>query len=104
MKIIVTGGGEQNGMLLREIARRTEAPLCRIADLGIPSEAFESACVGILVLLYVDQVPANRTSVTRADVPRLLGRLTPGSPQNWQRLLQTCAGSGTSVRPLRSAL
>ncbi len=103
-EIIITGGGQQNGMLLREITRRTEIPLRRISELGIPPESLDPACIATLALLYIDQVPANQTAVTRTDVPRLLGRLTPGSPQNWQRLLQTCAGSSTAVRPLRSAI
>jgi len=103
-EIVVTGGGQQNGMLLREIARMAEAPLVRIPTAQMPGEAIEPACVALLALLHVDQVPGNHTVVTGAEVPRLLGRLTPGAPQNWQRLLQTSAGSSPAMRPLRSAL
>ncbi len=103
-EIVVTGGGQQNGMLLREIGRVTEAPLVRIATLEMPGEALEPACVALLALLHLDQVPGNHTMVTGAEVPRLLGRLTPGAPQNWQRLLQACSGSSPAMRPLRSAL
>ena len=91
-------------MLLREIGRTTEAPLRRPGELGIPDEALGPACVGVLTQFYLDQVPANSTSITGADAPRLLGSLTPGSPQNWQRLLQRTGGSSTAVRPLRSAI
>jgi len=103
-QLIVTGGGQQNGMLLREISRTTRRSLVRISELGLPGEALGPAGIAVLALFYLDQVPANQTSVTGTSVPRLLGRLTPGSPQNWQRLTQILSGSSPAVRPLRSAL
>lgn len=104
-QIVVTGGGRHNGMLLREIAARSpDSPLLQVGDLGIPSEALGPAAVAVLAMFYVDQVPANHTALTGADVPRVLGRMTPGSPRNWQRLLHQMAGSPPAVRPLRSAL
>jgi len=86
-EIVVTGGGQHNGLLLQEIVRTTEAPLVRMGELGFPGDVFGPACVAVLGQFYLDQVPANSPAITQADVPRLLGRLTPGSPQNWQRLL-----------------
>ena len=55
-------------------------------------------------MLYLDSIPANATAITGTETPRILGRLTPGSPQNWQRLLQLYTGSVPVVRPLRSAV
>jgi hypothetical protein len=55
-------------------------------------------------MLHLDQVPANPTSITRTGTPRLLGRLTCGAPQNWQLLLESCAGGSLSLRPLRTAV
>ena len=102
-EIVVTGGGRLNGMLLREIGRTTDLPLIDVAELGFPDGSIESASVALLTLLHVDQVPANQTAVTKTDVPRPLGRLTPGSPQSWQRLLHASSGSSQAKRPLRSA-
>jgi len=103
-EILVTGGGQHNGMLLRETALLAQLPLLRTGELQPPGDAIGPASIAALAMLSVHQVPANQTSVTGAEVPRLLGRLTPGSPQNWQRLLQASAGSSPTVRPLRSAL
>jgi len=103
-EIVVTGGGQQNGMLLREIAHSCQLPLRRIGDLEIPVEAFASAAIAVLALLHLDQVPANPTAITGTGVPRLLGRLTPGSPQSWQQLLRASTGHATKLRPLRSAV
>jgi anhydro-N-acetylmuramic acid kinase len=103
-ELIVTGGGQHNGMLLREIALAAEVPLAPIDENSLNSESLGPACVALLAMLYLDGVPANATATTGAGTPRLLGRLTPGSPQNWQRLLQFYTGSVPLVRPLRSAV
>jgi anhydro-N-acetylmuramic acid kinase len=103
-EIIVTGDGQHNGLLLREIGRLTQLPLARLGDLPFPEEALGPARIGLLAMFYLDQVPANPTAITGADVPRLLGRLTPGSPQNWQQLLLSATGAAPAFRPLRSAV
>jgi len=103
-EIIVTGGGRQNGMRVREISRRIKTPLIHDADLHLPVGALEPACIGVLSLLYMDQIPASHTAISKTETPRLLGRLTPGSPQTWQKLLETCAANSPAVRPLRNAM
>lgn len=103
-ELVVTGGGQHNGMLLHEIGRLTQLPLVRLDDFGIPAESFDAAAVALLAMLHLDQVPTNPTSITKAATPRLLGRLTGGSPQSWQLLLETCANSSSLLRPLRTAV
>jgi anhydro-N-acetylmuramic acid kinase len=104
-QLVLTGGGQQNGMLLRELAALLPGvPMVRATELGIDGETVGPACVGILALFYLDQVPGNLPEVTGTEVARVLGRLTPGSPQSWQRLISTLSGSQPTVRPLRSAI
>jgi anhydro-N-acetylmuramic acid kinase len=104
-QIVVTGGGQQNGMLLRELGVLfPNVPVVRTADLGIDSEALGPACAAILAFFHIDQVPASLPEVTGAEVARVLGSLTPGSPQSWQRLLSAIHGTRPTVRPLRSAI
>jgi len=104
-QIVLTGGGQQNGMLLRELgALFPKVPMVRTTELGIEGEVLAPACAAVLALFHVDQVPANLPDVTGAEVARVLGRLTPRSPQSWQRLLSTMHGSRPMVRPLRSAI
>ncbi len=98
--ILICGGGQQNGMLLREIAARLPGvELVRLNELGIRHEALDAAPAALLALAYIDQVPGNPPSVTGAKACRTLGRLTPGSPQNWQRLLKEL----TAVVPCSAA-
>lgn len=104
-EVVIGGGGQNNGLLIREVAAKLPSvPLRRAQELGIAWEALDPACAALLALLHLDQVPANPPEVTGADVPRVLGRLTPGSPLGWQRLLAELVGSKPAVRPLRSAL
>ena len=65
------------------------------------ASAFAAALLG---LMHLDQTPGNSPSVTGVDVARVLGRLTPGSPQNHQRLLMHLGAAVPAVRPLRSAV
>jgi hypothetical protein len=71
---------------------------------GVPPAAVAPAAVAVLGLLHVDQVPASTTALTGVRVPRVLGRLTPGSPQSWQRLVRELAAAKPSVIALRSAV
>ncbi len=106
-EIVLSGGGRRNGLLLGEIAKGVgQDRLTRIESLGLEANALDPACGAMLALLNVDQIPASLPAVTGIGVPRLLGRLTPGSPRSWRRLLSELAGSNSRplVRPLRSAL
>jgi len=104
-QIVLAGGGQQNGFLLREIVSRLpELPICRIGELGLADEAFGPACIALLARFHLDQVPANQPGVTGTEIPRVLGRLTPGSPQSWQHLVASLSGNRPAVRPLRSAV
>ena len=104
-ELIVAGEGRTNGMLLREIAvRLPDVSLRRVDDLSIADDAVQPAAAALLGLMHLDQTPANSPSVTGVDVARVLGRLTPGSPQNHQRLMMHLSGTTPAVRPLRSAV
>ncbi len=104
-EIILTGGGRHNGMLLRELAARLpEIPFIPGEELGISKAGIEPAAIGVLTMFHLDQVPGNSTSITGTDLPRVLGRLTPGSPQSLQRLLNQISGTTSTLRPLRAAI
>ncbi len=102
-EIIVCGGGQRNGMLIREIAEINQLPLIRLSDLRFPENSFEAASVGMLALLYVDQEPAAQPSISKVAAPRMLGQLTPGSAENWRRLLRECAGMNDGPSRIKKA-
>jgi anhydro-N-acetylmuramic acid kinase len=104
-EIVVTGGGQHHGLLMKELAERmAPVPILRESDLGLPPHARDGAMAATLALLHLDETPACPTAITGAQTPRVLGRLTPGSPQAWQRMLHTIAMRAPSAVSLRSAI
>lgn len=104
-RLVLAGGGQHNGMLLREIACRLPGVgMVAVGDLGVESDSLDAATAAMLGIMFLDQVPASLPAVTGTDVPRVLGRVTPGSAPSWQRLLRALTGGESVVRPLRSAI
>jgi len=88
-EILLAGGGTRNGFLLAEIARRLPGiPQRSAIDEAPGGNILEAAGAGVLGLMHIDEVPGNPAPVTGARSLRILGRLTPGAPEPWERLLQ----------------
>ena len=86
-ELVLSGGGCRNGLLLNQLRKHLDGWSCKqIQDCGVSVEAFDAVCVAILAFLFVDRIPAAITRITGAKEAKPLGRLTPGSPQNWKRL------------------
>ena len=83
-------------------------PLMAFYEKGRKADSFDSgvrdSVAAILAILHQDQTPACPTAISGARVPRVLGRLTPGSPQRWHRLLREMAAETPAVVSLRSAI
>ncbi len=102
-QIFLCGGGQQNGLLLQALQQRLpQAPWKRLEDVGLATEALDASSIAVLTCLCLDQTPGNLPAVTGAEVSRVLGQITPGSPRNWHRLLRR-AGLIAAQMPLRSA-
>lgn len=103
--LIYTGPGQDDAALLEALEERfPDTPQIRAAEMGMAGRTLTAAGIALLALLHIDQVPATQTSTTRIMVPRVLGRLTPGVPQNWHKLLAQAAEARPQVMSLRSAL
>ena len=102
---IMIGRGKQNGMLIRELRERCPGVHWRQpADLGLDDDALGPSQIAILAMLHVDHVPANLPDITGAEMPRILGRLTPGTPRHWHRLLTEIAANRPQMMTLRYAI
>ena len=85
-RIYLSGGGTRNGLLWRLLEQQIPGiPLERTDTLGVPASARKALTVAMLAGLTVDGVPGNVPTATGAAGSRLLGSLTPGSPDNWAR-------------------
>lgn len=87
-RVLLSGGGVRNGLLWRLIEQNLDGiPLSTIESEGIPCRSRKAVGFGCLAALTIDGCPANLPAVTGANGSRLLGSITPGSPQNWAQCL-----------------
>ena len=73
----------------------------RLSELGQDRTLYASA-VAALVLLNLWQVPLPSTKP--GEVPRVLGRVTPGNPSNWRHVLRVMNSNAPWLLPLREAI
>ena len=102
---IVTGGGRLHGVLMKKLHQELgcEKPVLP-ETLGFDPGTLDASAVAVLTSLAVNQIPCNLPHLTGAETDRVLGRVIPGSPQNWQKLVQLMATVKPAVRSLRSAV
>ena len=105
-QLILAGAGRENAFFVRELQRRLpELEMQSIEDeMIVPAESLGAAATAVLAQLHLDQIPANSSALTGTDVPRILGRLTPGNPANWHEVLANMAETLPDKLPLRSAI
>jgi anhydro-N-acetylmuramic acid kinase len=97
-RVLLAGGGVRNGLLWHLLERQLHGTrVARTEELGVPCELHKALAFALLGALTVDGVPANVPSATGAAGSRLLGCLTPGSPQHWARLLAWMASQTAPV-------
>ena len=77
--VVVSGGGVHNPALMAALRRRLGGTTVVVSDeLGIPADAKEAVMWALLGFLTWHGVPGT-TLGTRAEAPRVLGRITPGA-------------------------
>lgn len=103
--IIAAGRGIDNGLLLNEISQMLpEFQVIPSNDFQIDGGELASVTSAMLGLMHIDLMPSNVPSITGAEVPRILGRLTPGSPSNWRQLILEMADYRPPAMKLREAI
>lgn len=103
-ELLLAGSGQDNGMLLSELYQTLPGMrIRRLRDCGIADAVLPPACAALLANFLMDQIPGNLPAVTDCQVPRVLGSITPGAPQNWHRWLRE-AGIIAGEMSLRSAM
>jgi anhydro-N-acetylmuramic acid kinase len=87
-EVFVTGGGSWNGLLWKRL-RETLHPLPveRSDKTGIPSEARGAIHAALLAYCTMENLPANVPALTGARRSVVLGQMSPGSAENWDRFI-----------------
>lgn len=73
-------------------------------EFGCPSQQHEAVVAATHGFLHMDQMPCNLPWITGTDIPRILGRLTPGTPSRYRNLLVEMSDYRPPVMKLREAI
>lgn len=83
---IITGATKQNGLLFNRASQLLPPHSPRsLVDYGFLEDSFDAVAVAMLGILFMSNNSAIQSSLTSSPHDRLLGRLTPGSPEAWNR-------------------
>ena len=63
-----------------------------------------SVTAAICGLMHIDQMPVTIPWISGSELPRVLGRLTPGSPAHWRRVIMDMGDCRPPVMKLREAV
>ncbi|WP_277676231.1 anhydro-N-acetylmuramic acid kinase [Saccharopolyspora rectivirgula] len=77
-RVIASGGGVHNPVLLAALRRHLRAPLRTSDELGLPTDGKEAYLTALLGFLTWNGLAGNTPGTTGASGPRLLGSITPG--------------------------
>lgn len=73
-------------------------------DFNCPATQHEAVVAATHGFLHMDQMPCNLPWITGTDIPRILGRLTPGTPSRYRNLLVEMSDYRPPVMKLREAV
>ncbi len=91
-ELLIAGPASKSDFLKsRLLARLPGLRPLESVDVDFPLTALEAAATAWWGQLWLDQTPGNLPLLTGANAPRVLGRLTPGAPHNFLRLVRTMA-------------
>lgn len=100
-ELLVMGDGAQNRLTIRWLRELLPGVTIRMLNEPERDRTILAASIACLAMLHVWQIPCVSAS---GGVPRVLGRLTPGSPNNWQRVLGALTANAPWLLPLREAV
>ena len=101
-EVLLAGGGRRHGDLVRKLKRELAGTkFLPLESLKVNPETLDASALAVLTSLTINQVPGNLPHLTGAETDRVLGRLIPGSPQNWQKLIRAMSEAQPTMRTLR---
>lgn len=74
-RLVVTGGGRRNPVLLAEIARRAHVDAENADALGLQGDAVEAECFAYLAVRTLEGLPSSFPTTTGVPVPTVAGRI-----------------------------
>ena len=91
---IITGATKQNGLLFSRVSQLLPPSTPQsLNDFGFPEDSFDAIAVAVLGMLFASKIPAASPTLTSTPRERVLGRVTPGSPEAWNRIIEALNSS-----------
>ena len=101
-ELLLMGDGSNRRTMVRLLNEQLPGvPVRKLSELG-QDRTIHAASVAALTLLHIWQIPVPSTN--GYEVPRVPGRITPGSPSNWRRVLHAMTNNAPWLLPLREAI
>ncbi len=103
---IFLAGDETQTRAMAEVLRQRfpVAVIDNVTKLGFDPDYLRAVLVAALGSMHIDQMPSNLPWLTGVETPRILGRLTPGPPNQWRMLLREMADYHPPAMRLRDAV
>ncbi len=105
LQIFLAGEETPTSGIVEVLRRRfPEAVIESVMQLGFDPDYLIAVLVAALGSMHIDQMPSNLPWLTGVETPRILGRLTPGPPNQWRMLLREMADYHPPAMRLRDAV
>jgi 1,6-anhydro-N-acetylmuramate kinase len=102
---LVPGGGlPAHGLAMAALNRLLDAPWSEGQAINYHPPSLPAVTAAIMALMHLDQMPVTIPWISGSELPRVLGRLTPGSPANWRRVIMEMGDCRPPAMKLREAI
>lgn len=102
---IVAGKHAEIGLIMSLIKLQNDGvQVRRIEEFTMTRDSLDPAVAAVMAMMHVDQFAVSLPGLTGCAHPRVLGRLTPGRPSNWRRLVIEMADYHPPAMKLRDAI
>jgi len=103
-ELVLTGEMHLDGLLQNRLGRFLPGITIRSGAMTESTCSTDAVAIAVMGLLRIDNAIGNSTRQTGTAKPRSLGRLTPGRPSNWNRVLLEMATAMRESMTLKTAV
>ncbi len=104
VELVAGGALNSHGLLMNEIRQAASCDWFADTSFNYRPPALDAATTAMFGLMHIDQMPVSVPWLTGCEFPRVAGRLTPGSPASFRRLIMEMGDSQPPVMKLREAV
>lgn len=104
MRLVPGGKLIDEGQLGVALKQKFQVAWLDCQPMNYDASYLRASTAAICGLMHVDQMPITIPWISGSEMPRVLGRLTPGSPAHWRRVIMDMGDCRPPVMKLREAV